>query len=276
MATRSFFFKDFGVEVQDPRSGSSIASAFAACRDLTRCGSRYLEGNAAGALNARDGCQNSPVVYLTGNQGFTLLGDNPAPEGIVPPNTDFGGNFLPLTQYAVSAGLAANPSGDDGTFSMGDPTIINADLAWEVRGRQHVASDKNSDAGGELIYSVSFPRISPIMDQCGIAIGARVKATVQQTFYTPDCQSILYAVYRVNYAWNATAFTAIDTIVGALGTLMEGSYPDGGPPAFPAAGEDTCGDLSTVLITNWRDTNIPRLTLVDEPGLVITDDAAEV
>lgn len=279
MANRIYVFRDRGAEVQDERNGSSIAAMFASCRDVTRCGSRYLDGNAGGGLNARDGCQNAPVPYVQATESFLRLGDNPTVPGLIPPNTDFfSAELTQFRDYIINASIAAPGAGalDPGQSPIGNigtPADFLPEAAWSLRGRSWIAEvAETADPTASMEYSLTFPRIVPIYDQCGTEIGYRAKATVTMTYLTADCQRILYAVHSANFAYNSNFFTNPLTVRTVIDQLLTASYPQGGPPSIPTASLENCATLSQTILTNWRDVNIPLLTVTN--GVIVADDNA--
>lgn len=263
MAVRQFNFRDRGAEVQDPKNGSVIQAPFAACRDVTRCGSLYLAGNAGFNFNVREGCNKSPVTYLQGNESFLVIGDTPNVPGMVQPDTNMDDKFLGLRNFAIAAALP-------GANILGDPAQI-APGTWGVRGASWVQTVNSANFGtGEMELTVTFPRITPVMDQCGNQVGIRAKASATATYLDEDCSRYLYYVLSGNYAWSNTAFTTRATIFGAVSQAMAQSYGD--PGAIPPAGADSCPTLSIDTIGTWRTNTAPGL-IAD--GFAITDNLPE-
>lgn len=259
------FDRDNGTDVQDSRSGSSIQSIFASCLDLQNCGLLdYVKGNASANFNYAANCAQglSPLLQLS--YGFlkrtaNLLGGTPLAV-FEPLQGAAGAEFLPigLRQYLASA--ARDP--DSPVF--GEPTLIGPGN-WILANRSwRLTQDVN---GLQFIRTVTTPRRSPVLDNCGQLIGQRASATYQISVQDQFCVPVLINSYTATVAVS-NAFTsvpqvtdAINTVAGATGAGFGNLSPDGTSAAVP------CALLPLLMNTSWRENVLPGLMV---PGTGVT------
>lgn len=258
MATKTFEFdKDFGIQLADDRSKSTLEATSGFCKDLTNCGTNtHMQVNAGANFNYSPNCQTGIAPYVALNmRSVSKIGNTVTNSGasVAPPNLE---DILD----SMIAYLANRVFGTGGV--LGDPASYTAG-AWKLLGKTYVLPQ------GDTTLNLTVPRVETQFDQCGIQTAQAVNASISAQILKEFCVPELYFAVSVRALWGtipgpvAGPFDTLATAEAAAGALSDTFFL----PAAPAVAG--CADLSRTIVDGWRaGNNADALPLI----ITITDD----
>lgn len=260
MAQRIFEFdKDYGIQLADSRSKSTLEATSGFCKDLTNCGSNtHMQVNAGANLNYTPNCQTGLAPYVgLSMRSVSKIGNTITNSGATvapPPLDDILDSMIAFLANRVFT--ANNVLGDPASYTAG---------AWKLLGKTYVLNQ------GDITYNLTVPRVETQFDQCGIQTAQSVNASISAQILKEFCVPELYFAVSARALWGtipgpvAGPFDVLATAEAAAGVLSDTFY-------LPAAPTNAgCAELSRTIVDGWRTGNdAATLPLI----LTITDDMA--